>query len=227
MALYSDQTWKKIVLSIFYTLWKYFSGVWRPFLHKAAPWQHATSCGRMVWVMSSPAQLTAQRVTLDVLLSGHMSTKQSLTNKTCTCSLLVNFIVLEIFDHWWLTDWMDINGEIVLSAQCLHEVVVTAAAIMGRARDSWRSKPLALVSREIIGYSKSNLNTTLLFHSTIYRYNAESPRPLLGPWQGLLVSIVIGLVRTKLVRMWNSLGDACVDNRAKISGDRRVWETNK
>ena len=25
------------------------------------------------------------------------------------------------------------------------------AAVMGRARDSWRSKPLALVSREIIG----------------------------------------------------------------------------
>ena len=24
-------------------------------------------------------------------------------------------------------------------------------------------------------------------------------------------------VRTKLVRMWNSLGDACVDNRAKNS----------
>ena len=46
--------------------------------------------------------------------------------------------------------------------------------------------------------------------------NAESPRPLYGPWHGQLVSIVIGLVRTKLVRMWNRLGEACVDNCAKI-----------
>ena len=29
--------------------------------------------------------------------------------------------------------------------------VVRSAAVMGRARDSWRGKPLALVSREIIG----------------------------------------------------------------------------
>ena len=36
------------------------------------------------------------------------------------------------------------------------------------------------------------------------------------------MSIVIGLVRTKLVRMWNSLGDACVDNRVARHGS---WST--
>ena len=41
IPLYSDQTWKWIVLSSFYTLWKYFCWVWRPYLRKAAPWQHA------------------------------------------------------------------------------------------------------------------------------------------------------------------------------------------
>ena len=56
----------------------------------------------------------------------------SLTNKTCTGSLLVHFFVLEIFNRWWLTYWMDMNGEIVLSAQCLQHYVdqtsVTCAA---------------------------------------------------------------------------------------------------
>ena len=48
------------------------------------------------------------------------------------------------------------------------DTTTRSAAVMGRACDSWRSKPLALVSREIIGYSKSNLNTTLLFHSCYF-----------------------------------------------------------
>ena len=39
--------------------------------------------------------------------------------------------------------------------------------------------------------------------------------------------IVIGLECTKLVRMWNRLGDVCVDNRTKNRADRRVWEPNK
>ena len=57
----------------------------------------------------------------------------SLTNKTCTGSLLVNFFVLEIFDHWWLTDWMDMNGEIVLSTQCLQHYVDRTSVTCGCA----------------------------------------------------------------------------------------------
>ena len=53
----------------------------------------------------------------------------SLTNKTCDGSLLVHFFVLEIFDHWWLTDWMDMNDEIILSAQCLQPYVDRTCAV--------------------------------------------------------------------------------------------------
>ena len=103
-----------------YTLWKYFSGVWRPFLRKATPWQHTTSCGRNTVHNTGLGHVIARPTHRPTSYTWRVA---SLTNKTCTGSLLVNFVVLEKFDHWWLTDWMDMNGEIVLSAQCLQHYV--------------------------------------------------------------------------------------------------------
>ena len=127
-----------------YFLYPFFFWVWRPFLCKAAPWQRATSCGRntvhntgLSHVIARP---THRPTSYDVLLSGHISTKrshpeESLTNKTCTGSLLVHFFILEIFDHWWLTNLMDMNGEIVdlLSAGCLQHYVDRTSMTCGKS----------------------------------------------------------------------------------------------
>ena len=40
-------------------------------------------------------------------------------------------------------------------------------------------------------------------------FPVESSRPLHDPWHGLLVSVVIGPMHTKLARMWNRLGVPC------------------
>ena len=46
----------------------------------------------------------------------------------------------------------------------------------------------------------------------------ESPRPIHGPWHGLLVSILIGLICTKVITMWNRLWESRVPMTCMLTG---------
>ena len=136
-----------------------------------------------IWLRNGPANLW------------NLLTKiQSYTNhawKWVLCYKLLwfywNVLSFNIFHHdaWWffylIIEWNTtplVKGRtrhfshVRLCCDCraawASDTATRSAAVMGRARDSWCSKPLALVSREIIGYSKYNLNTRLLFHSCYF-----------------------------------------------------------